>query len=281
MQITSQIHAFRVPFTIPITPDQRLDRFVYVYAVLGDREVWLVDSGVAATEKVVAARLSEIGRNMGDVSTLLLTHSHPDHIGAAAAIQSATGCRILIHETERAWLEDVDLQRRQRPVPGFDQLVGGSAQVTRTITGGDRLALDNRLTLEVLHTPGHSAGSVSFWIAEEKTLISGDAVILSGDLPIYDDYHLCLASIERLATLDGVEVLLSSWDEPKRGEAVGQRFQQGCDYLRRIDEVVRQASSGQTPIDSMGLCTQVVAELGLPPVAVNPLVARALTSHLQ
>ena len=91
LQITPQVHAFRVPFSIPIAPDRRLDRFVYVYAVLGDREVWLIDSGVATTEKRVANCMNEIGRNLGEVSTLLLTHSHPDHIGATAAIQKRDG----------------------------------------------------------------------------------------------------------------------------------------------------------------------------------------------
>lgn len=279
LQISPHIHALRVPFTIPITPDRRIKRVVYIYLVLGNREVWLVDSGVHETEKLIARYLTGIGCELDDMSTLVLSHSHPDHIGAAAAILDATGCNIFIHEAERAWLEDVDLQQRVRPVPGFGELVGGSARVTRTIGEGDQLTLDNGLTLNVIHTPGHSAGSVSLWIESERTLITGDAVISPGDLPIYDDYRQCAASIERLARLEGVELLLSSWDEPKRGEAVTQRFQQGLDYLRRIDEVVRQIAGTQAQIDPMGLCREGVEKLGLPPVAVNPLVARALISH--
>jgi hydroxyacylglutathione hydrolase len=281
LQISPNLHALRVPFTIPVTPDQSLPRVVYVYVVLGDREVWLIDSGVAGTEALIETYLREIGREMDDVSTLVLTHSHPDHIGAAVAIQDATGCDVLVHEAEQAWLEDVELQRQQRPVPGFDTLVGGAARVTRTIDNGDRLALDSGLTLEVLHTPGHSAGSVSLWIESEGALITGDAVISPGDLPIYDDYRQCMASIERLAALEGVEVLLSSWDAPKQSEAVGQSFQEGLDYLARIDKIVRRTTNGLAKIDPTGLCRDVVGELGLPPVAVNPLVARALMSHLE
>ncbi|MHB8900186.1 MAG: MBL fold metallo-hydrolase, partial [Thermoguttaceae bacterium] len=133
----------------------------------------------------------------------------------------------------------------------------------------------------VLHTPGHSPGSVSLWIASQRVLISGDAVISPGDLPIYDDYRLCLASIEQLASLDGVEILLSSWDEPKHAEAVGQRFQQARDYLRQIDDAVQQVASSQPQLDPMDVCSQVASKLGLPPAAVNPLVARSLMSHLQ
>lgn len=280
LQISPNLHALRVPFAIPVAPGQSLPRVVYVYVVLGDREVWLIDSGVAGTEALIGTYLREIGRDMDDVSALVLTHSHPDHIGAAAAIQRATDCNVLIHEAERPWLEDVELQRQQRPVPGFDTLVGGAARVTRTIDNGDRLTIDSGLTLEVLHTPGHSAGSVSLWIESERALITGDAVISPGDLPIYDDYRQCMASIEQLAALEGVEVLLSSWDEPKQGETVGRCFLKGKEYLRRIDEVVRRTTTGLAEVDPMGLCREVVGELGLPPVAVNPLVARALMSHL-
>lgn len=281
MQISPHVHALRIPFTIPVAPDESLPRFVYVYIVLGDREVWLVDSGVAGTEERIAAYLREMGRDLGDVSTLVLTHSHPDHIGAASAIQKVTNCRVLIHDAERPWLEDANRQCRERPVPGFHNLVGDSARVTGTFGDGDRLTVDNGIAFAVLHTPGHSAGSVSLWMESEGTLITGDAVISPGDLPIYDDYHECVASIERLASLKGVEVLLSSWDEPTRGETIQRCCREGREYLRRIDEVVRQVAAGQAEVDAMGLCRAVVEKLGLPHVAVNPLVARALVSHLE
>jgi len=54
-----------------------------------------------------------------------------------------------------------------------------------------------------------------------------------------------------------------------------------CDYLLQIDETVRKIAAGQKQIEPMGLCRQVVQKLGLPLVAVNPLVARALMSHLK
>lgn len=281
MQVSCHIHAFRVSFTIPVAPDRSIERVVYVYIVVDDRGVWLIDSGVAGTEELIGEYLQEIGRSLGDVSTLLLTHSHPDHIGAAAAIQNATGCDVLIHETERAWLEDVGVQQRERPIPGFGTLVGGSARVSRVISDRERVAMDSGLALEVLHTPGHSAGSVSLWIEEGRVLITGDALISPGDLPIYDDYRRCIKSIERLAGVDDVEVLLSSWDEPKRGGGVAERFQEAIEYLLQIDNVVREVSVGQTQMDPMNLCREVVGELGLPPVAVNPLVARSLMSHFR
>lgn len=265
MQTSPHLHALRIPFTIPVAPDRSLPRFVYAYIVLCDREVWLVDSGVAGTEERIAAYLRELGRDLDEVSTVVLTHSHPDHIGAVAAIQKATNCDVLIHEAERPWLEDVNRQCRERPVPGFDTLVSGSAHVTGTFGSGVRLLINEGIALEVLHTPGHSTGSVTFWIEGEGTLITGDAVISAGDLPIYDDYRQCVASLRRLAAINGVKTLLSSWDEPKRDEAVGKCFQEGLEYLGRINEAVRGEQLGrERPFVAVAVACFILTGLSLP-----------------
>ncbi len=279
VQVSPRIHALPLPFSIPVGPGQTIQRLVYVYVLLGQRETWLVDSGVAGSEAAIADHLAGLGRDLESISTLVLTHSHPDHIGAAAAIQQATGCRILVHEAERAWVEDVDLQERQRPVPGFFTLVGGPARVTGTFVDGDRLEIDQDLALEVIHSPGHSVGSTSFRIESEGVLITGDALISPGDFPIYDDVVQAAASIERLASIAGVEILLSSWEEPRLGDHIPGRFQASLCYLERIGRVVRKVADGSGRIQPMELCDAVVRELGLPPAAVNPLVARAVMSH--
>ncbi len=89
-------------------------------------------------------------------------HAHPDHIGAAAAIKSISGCTVAAHAAERQWIEDVKLQAGERPVPGFFLLVGGSVPVDQILQEGDVLHLEGGLGLEVLHTPGHSPGGRIF-----------------------------------------------------------------------------------------------------------------------
>ncbi len=59
------------------------------------------------------------------------------------------------------WIEDTGLQARERPVPGFDVLVGGPVTVDRVVEHGSVLASGDGLPFEVFHTPGHSRGSVS------------------------------------------------------------------------------------------------------------------------
>jgi hypothetical protein len=100
-------------------------------------------------------------------------------------------------------------------------------------------------------------------------------------MPIYDDIGDCMASMEKLARRGEVETLLSSWEAPIRGrEAVAERMDAGLAYLRRIHETVLKAG-GAGQQDLMELCRHVVRELGLPPGAANPLVARAFASSLK
>lgn len=77
----ARIHPIKIPFEIPIAPDRRVPRFVYVYLIEGARLV-LIDTGVAGAETVIEARIRELGRTVSDLEVILLTHAHPDHIGA-------------------------------------------------------------------------------------------------------------------------------------------------------------------------------------------------------
>lgn len=275
MQISSLIHAVRIPFTVP-TPLGTIERFVYVYLVCGEK-VTLIDSGVAGSEAVIFGYLESMGRKK-EINRLLLTHSHPDHIGAARAIRAATGCPVLAGEIERSWIEDTEKQARERPVPGFGTLVGGSVALDRVLVAGELLDLGGGLTLEVIATPGHSAGSLSFFLREEGALFTGDAVPVPGDLPIYDDYRTSVATLEWLQRLDGVGLLLEAWQEPRPADT-GDRLAAGTSWLHEVDAAIRQMLTRDQ--DDMGLCRDVVAKLGLSPLAVNPLVARSLRSHRQ
>ncbi len=171
------------------------------------------------------------------------------------------------------------MQERERPVPGFRDLVGGPVAVDRLLTDGDLLDAGGGVLLEVLHTPGHSPGSLSLRLAADDAFITGDAVPVPGDLPIFDDFGSAVASLERLRGC-GTECLLSSWDEPRRGSRARHAIEDGLAWLERINGTVHFLA-GEGAEDSMELCRRTVAELGLPPFAANPLVARAILSCLK
>ena len=281
MKITDHIHALKIPFNIEDPSGQKLPRFVYCYLIYG-KKIALIDSAVASSENIILDYLNETGHGTEEISTAILTHSHPDHIGAARRIKSLSGCQVAAHSLEKAWIEDVELQGKERPVPGFKSLVEGSVHVDLTLLDGDLVDLGG-LTLQVIHTPGHSPGSVSLWCAEEKTLFSADAIPIPGDMPIYQDILASVRSIQRLKRIEGIEHLLSAWDGPRSGSNAYLVMDRGLEYLQRIHSAVLRAADGMgspAEIDPMELCRRVVTEMGLPLHMTNPLVARSFMSSL-
>ncbi len=186
-----------------------------------------------------------MGRSPRDISLLILTHSHPfDHIWAAESVVEASGCKVAAaHEMEVSWIEDVDLQARQRPAPGLQSLVEGSVKVDRPLKEGDLLELSG-LSLKVIHTPGNSKGSIPLLLQEDCVLITGDAVPVKGELPIYNDALKSGRSIEKLKALEGIQVLLSAWDEPREGSQIERIMAEGQKYISRIHKAVLKVSNG-------------------------------------
>jgi hydroxyacylglutathione hydrolase len=281
MQISPTIHAIRHSFKIPITPNSSIDRFVYSYIIYGDT-ISLIDTGVAGGEKQIFETIRSSGRSPSEIALIILTHSHPDHIGSASAIQQKSGCSIAAHPAERAWIEDINLQNRERPVPGFAALVGGSVNLDHELNDGDLIEPDETREggMQVFSTPGHSAGSISLFMHNEGALFSGDAIPIPGDLPVYDDALFSVRSVNKLKKIRGIRVLLSSWDEPHKDGYAYRQMDLALDYLQHIHEVVLD-SSGVGNHDPMDITIKSAAALGLPPQAVNPLLARTFAANMR
>ena len=280
MKITERVHAVKIPFTISLPQGMKIERFVYSYLIVGETIV-AIDSGVAGSEEVICDYISGIGRKPEDVNKLVLTHAHPDHIGSACDLKKKTGCLVAAHNDARRWVEDTQVQYKERPVPGFNKLVSGPVNVDSSLEDGDIIDVGEDLGLRVIFTPGHSSGSISLFIEKEKVLISGDAVIPPGSLPIYEDHKKAVSSIERLKTEGEAEILLSSWTDPSQGDSVTALLEGSLEYLKDIDRIVlEQYGNGET-VEPMLLCKSVIEHLGLPPFAVNPLISGSLMSHLK
>jgi glyoxylase-like metal-dependent hydrolase (beta-lactamase superfamily II) len=277
MDLPPYLEPIQLRFTVP-APSGPIERWVHAFLVDGP-ELALVDAAVAGAEGELLARVARRGRRPADLATVLLTHAHPDHIGAALPLRAATGCRFALHAAERRWLEDTAVQARERPVPGFERLVAGSVPVERVLDGGEVLEVAGR-RVRVIHTPGHSPGSVSFLLEGEGVVFTGDAVPVPGDLPIYDDPAAVVRSLELLRDLDA-RLFLSAWDAPVAGEEIRRRIDGAIAWMGRIADAVRDASRRLPGAEPMALCREVVPSLGLPPEAANPLVARSLAAHLR
>jgi len=265
MQVTEQIHALKIPFKIPISPEQILDRFAYAYIIFG-KVITLIDTGVAGSEALIFEYIRQHHRDPREIATIILTHAHPDHIGSAKVIQISVNCKIIAHGDEKDWIEDTDRQFKERPVPGFQTLVAGPVVLDKALADGELLDLSQGILAEVMHTPGHSKGSVSLWFKNEKILISGDALPFPNDLPTYDDVVTSVQSIKKLERMNTAEILLSSWEAPIYGQTqIRQRIATGIDYLRRIHAAVLKVKA-PCKSDLMDVTRQVIADLGLPPL---------------
>jgi hydroxyacylglutathione hydrolase len=144
----------------------------------------------------------EADRLLGVIDTLgvtldgiLVTHTHFDHIGAVAEVARATGAEVWVPEMEAFVLEDID---RYVPWPGFGPFENHKAE--HTLNGGERLELAG-FEIDVLHTPGHSPGHVTFSIPNESAIFSGDVLFQQSvgrtDLP-YGDHDALMESIRML-----------------------------------------------------------------------------------
>jgi hydroxyacylglutathione hydrolase len=288
MKVTNKIHALKIPFEVPATSGVKIERFVYVYLIFGQtlhqsgtgQNIYLIDSGVAGSQKIIYEYINSQVRRPEKIAALILTHSHPDHIGSAKSIKQTDRCKLYVHEAEAAWVEDTQRQLKERPVPGFSSLVEGPAQVDEFLPDGSSLELEEKVSLKIIHTPGHSKGSVSILYENESALFTGDCLIAPGDLPIYENIADLIKSIRKLQNIHPVNVLLSSWEVPIKGrENIARRMNESLQYLDKIHRTVLQISGGRK-IEPMQLCKQVIKALGLPPAAINPLVAKGFASSL-
>lgn len=276
MQITDHIHAIKINFQLVFSAENIANRSVYVYMVFGEK-IHLIDCGVAGAEKQIYAYLEANNRKKSDLVNLIISHAHPDHIGAAATIKEQTGCNVMYHDGDRAWIENTEKQFKERPIPGFHTLVGGSVSPDTVLKDGDQIELEEGLVLEVIHTPGHSRGSISLHLETDGALVTADALPLPGDLPLYDDIGESLASIKQLQRLEKVDVVFSSWEEPIQGSTrIQDRMQESLQLLRTVHQTV--CANIEEEQDDMQLCERVVKALSLPPFAVNPVMAKAFAS---
>jgi hydroxyacylglutathione hydrolase len=153
----------------------------------------IVDPGDEA-DKLLDA-VSRLG--IETVEAILITHTHFDHIGAVAPVAAATKAPVYCPELETQVLANV---MDYVPWPGFGPFE--SYEADQTVAGGETLQIGG-LDINVIFTPGHSPGHVSYAIPDHEALFSGD-VLFQGSVGRVDlpggDWPTLLASIEKLVS---------------------------------------------------------------------------------
>jgi hydroxyacylglutathione hydrolase len=156
----------------------------------GSDRALIVDPGEEA-DKLLAA-IDQLGVTLDGI---LLTHTHFDHVGAVAPVARATGAEVWVPEIEKGVLADIN---SFVPWPGFGPFEDYDAE--HTLSGGEKLELAG-FEIEVMFTPGHSPGHVTFSIPDEAAMFSGDVLFQNSvgrtDLP-GGDWPTLLESIRSL-----------------------------------------------------------------------------------
>jgi hydroxyacylglutathione hydrolase len=150
----------------------------------------MIDPGDEA-DRLLGA-IEELGVTL---EAIILTHTHFDHVGAVAPVARATGAPVWVPEVEKPVLADI---MSFVPWPGFGPFESWDAE--HVLQGGERLELAG-FEIDVLATPGHSPGHVSFSFADEGAVFSGD-VLFEGSVGRTDlpggDWPTLLGSIRTL-----------------------------------------------------------------------------------
>lgn len=263
-----QIHQIKIDFNVT----EQIKRFVYVYIVEA-KHCYLIDSGVYGCEKQIAEYLKKIGRTVSDIKGIFLTHAHPDHIGSAAWFQENAGCKIYASEGERRWIEDIDLQFKERPIPNFYNLAGKSSKVDVIVKDGDVISLEEGLDIKVIGTPGHSADEISYLVG--SALFIGDAVPVKGDIPIMVDEQESRNTLKRIRMISDIETYYPAWDHTYSKEEMKKKMESAEDLLDMLKSAVTAIDDGMELADLVdGVCER----LKMPMLKTNPLFAKTIMS---
>ncbi len=173
--------------------------------IFGDeqtKKAFVIDPGGEA-EKILR-QIEVLGL---EITAIVNTHAHVDHIGAIREIRDATGAQIMMHRLELPLLQSSSRMGRL-----FGIHVEQPPDPDRFLAEGDEVFLGNGLSLSVIETPGHSPGGIALVTSDRKLCFAGDTLFAGSigrtDLP-GGDYHTLISSIKtKLLPLgDDVKVL--------------------------------------------------------------------------
>lgn len=182
--------------------------------VIEDNGLTLIDTGLPGSTHKIFAALQKEGKNPADIKRIILTHLHTDHSGNAADIKRQTNARVYAHAEDAKLLEKGVSGRPMTLTPGltnkfiYQLFIKSAGNTVQPVAVEEKLADNDVLPLagglQVIHTPGHSAGHIALLLKSEGVLIAADLcahVIGLAYSTLYEDKALGQQSILKAAAL--------------------------------------------------------------------------------
>src|SRR5215469_7383059 len=173
-------------------------------SILGDettREALVIDPG-DQIEDILAA----LARRGLRVKAIVITHAHIDHIGGAAKLKAATGAPVYMNERDQELYDHIGAQAAWLGIPEPE-----STEIDAPANEGGAILLGDS-AFHILHTPGHTQGSISLWIPAENKLIAGDTLFRDSigrtDLPGGDTRQILSSIHTKLMILPETAVVI-------------------------------------------------------------------------
>jgi len=207
-----------------IAPGVHAVRLLNVYAFLiSEPQMTLIDAGLIGSWRRIERYVARLGRSMSELTRIVCTHAHPDHIGGVREVAGEREVEVLMHPADLAGLSvtlrnAVANRNRGQLIAYFTRHPGEATPIEDgqllPILGG----------LQVVHTPGHTPGSVCLYAPRHRLLFVGDALqVIRGKVTFAssvfsDDIALARATVARMAELN-VETIAFSHYPPWRDGA--------------------------------------------------------------
>lgn len=150
--------------------------------------------------------LAIVARHGLTVKAIVITHGHIDHIGGAAKLKAATGAPVLMNQQDQELYDHLDTQAAWLGIETPERTA-----IDTAARDGDRLVVGGT-DFHILHTPGHTQGSISLWIPAENKLIAGDTLFRGSigrtDLEGGDERQILVSIRDKLLGLPEAAVVI-------------------------------------------------------------------------
>lgn len=189
---------------------------VNVFIIDDDGDLTLIDTGMpGSTEKIFAA-IKKAGKQPEDIKRLILTHAHTDHAGCAAEIKRRLNIPVLAHSIDAELIEKgISGRQPMHLTPGIINWLVYNLFIKKAGNTIQRVIVDEKLAdgdiipvagdIQVIHTPGHSAGHMALLVKNEKLLIAADICANAMGISlstVYEDLDLGIKSIIKAASFN-------------------------------------------------------------------------------